>query len=539
MDPRFRGDDEARVTQGSMTYRLTYATMFDPPEALHASFEAALARVSARLGARHGLFLEGRDVDRDAIARRTSPIDTGLLLGEFALADAGDVDTAMRAAHAAFPAWRATRIAERARLVRDAGELMEQRVFDIAAALVLEVGKNRMEALGEAQETVDFLRHYADQFEAERGYERALPDDPLEGVSSRNRSVMRPHGAWVVIAPFNFPLALAGGPTAAALVTGNTVVCKAATDTPWSGRLLADCLRDAGVPPGVFQYLSGSGRDVGEALASHPLTAGITFTGSVGVGMHLVQKMGGAPYPRPCIAEMGGKNACIVTGNGDLERAAAGIVRSAYGMGGQKCSALSRLYVQHEVADDLIARVQQKVAAIRIGDPRAREHWLGPVINAGAKANHAACVALLREGGATFHVDARALDDDACARGHFVAPVFAEADLANPLWTTEMFLPILMLHRVRDRDEAMRLANDSPLGLTAGFYGGADEVAWFQEHIEAGVTYANRPQGATTGAWPGYQPFGGWKGSGSTGKAIASFHYLQQYLREQSRTVVD
>jgi 1-pyrroline-5-carboxylate dehydrogenase len=117
--------------------------------------------------------------------------------------------------------------------------------------------------------------------------------------------------------------------------------------------------------------------------------------------------------------------------------------------------------------------------------------------------------------------------------------VLAEAALDHPLWRHELFLPILMLHRVRDREEAMRLAHDSPLGLTAGFYGGADEVPWFQEHIEAGVTYANRPQGATTGAWPGYQPFGGWKGSGSTGKAIASFHYLQQYLREQSRTVVD
>ena len=522
-----------------MTYRLTYATMFDPPEALHAGFEAALARVSATLGARHGLYLEGHDVDRANVARRASPIDTGLVLGDFALADAGDVDTAMRAAHAAFPAWRATPLAERARRVRAAGDLMEQRVFDIAAALVLEVGKNRMEALGEAQETVDFFRHYADQFEAEQGYEHALPNDPLAGVSSRNRSVMRPHGAWVVIAPFNFPLALAGGPTAAALVTGNTVVCKAASDTPWSGRLLADCLRDAGLPPGVFQYLSGSGRDVGEALASHPLTAGITFTGSVGVGMHLLRKMGGPPYPRPCIAEMGGKNACIVTAHADLDRAASGIVRSAYGMGGQKCSALSRLYVQHAVADELIERVRQKIAAIRIGDPRVREHWLGPVINAGAQANHADCVALLREAGATFHAGGGGLHDAALARGHYVEPVFAEADLALPLWSTEMFLPILMLHRVRDREEAMQLANASPVGLTAGFYGGADEVPWFQEHIEAGVTYANRPQGATTGAWPGYQPFGGWKGSGSTGKAIASFHYLQQYLREQSRTVVD
>jgi 1-pyrroline-5-carboxylate dehydrogenase len=521
-----------------MTYRLTYATMFDPPEALHAGFEAALARVEKQLGARHGLHLAGRDVDRDANARRVSPIDAGLVLGEFALADADDVDTAMHAAHAAFPAWRATPLAERARLVRRAGELMEERVYDIAAALVLEVGKNRMEALGEAQETVDFFRQYADDLEKAHGFEFALPNDPLEGVVSRNRSVMRPHGAWVVIAPFNFPFALAGGPTAAALVTGNTVVCKAATDTPWSGRLLADCIRDAGFPPGVFQYLSGSGRDVGEALAHHPLTAGITFTGSVGVGMQLLRQMGGPPYPRPCIAEMGGKNPCIVTASADLDRAAAGIARSAYGMGGQKCSALSRLYVQHEVADALLEKVQAKIAAISIGDARRREHWLGPVINATAYDAYDRYVAQLRDAG-TLHAGGRQRREGDLARGFYVEPVLAEAPLGHPLWTHEMFLPIAMLHRVRDRDEAMRLANHSDLGLTAGFYGGADEVAWFHEHIEAGVTYANRPQGATTGAWPGYQPFGGWKGSGSTGKAIASFHYLQQYLREQSRTVVD
>jgi 1-pyrroline-5-carboxylate dehydrogenase len=316
-------------------------------------------------------------------------------------------------------------------------------------------------------------------------------------------------------------------------------VFKSATDTPWSGRLLAEVLRDAGFPKGTFNYLSGAGREAGEALARHPLTAGITFTGSVGVGMHLLQKMGGAPYPRPCIAEMGGKNACIVTAGADLDRAAAGIVRSAYGMGGQKCSALSRLYVQHEVADALLERLREKVRGISIGDPRKREVWLGPVVNAAAKANYASYDEQLRVSGATLQAVGPRLAEAEMPRGHFVTPLLVEAGLDHPLWRHEMFLPILMLHRVRDREDAMRLANDSPVGLTAGFYGGADEVPWFQDNIEAGVTYANRPQGATTGAWPGYQPFGGWKGSGSTGKAIASFHYLQQYLREQSRTVVD
>lgn len=527
-----------------MSFRLTYATMYDPPEAMHERFEAALARVSATLGARHGLFIDGRDVDAEHSSDRRAPFDNALQLGHFALADEADADRAMRAAQAAYPAWRATPVAERARLMRRVGDLLEERVYDIAAALVLEVGKNRMEALGEAQETVDFFRHYADDFESHAGYHHTLPDDPIEGVVSHNASVMRPYGVWVVIAPFNFPLALAGGPTAAALVTGNTVVVKGASDTPWAARLLADCIRDAGLPPGVFNYLSGSSREVGAALAQHPLVAGLTFTGSVAVGRQLMRQMAGGAWPRPCIAEMGGKNPCIVTEHADLDDAAAGIVRSAYGMSGQKCSALSRLYVHERMADALIERLQQRIGAIRVGDPRQRDHWMGPVINATAYGHYRQYIDELEAGGATVLAGGRRFGEGTggpaeFARGYFVEPTLAEAPLAHPLWQQEMFLPILTLHRVRDRDEAMRLANDTTMGLTAGFYGGADEVPWFHEHIEAGVTYANRPQGATTGAWPGYQPFGGWKGSGSTGKAIASFYYLAQYLREQSRTVVE
>jgi 1-pyrroline-5-carboxylate dehydrogenase len=522
-----------------MDFKLTYATMFDPPEAMHERFEAALGRVSDSLGGRHPLFVNGSDVATERWMARSSPIDTGLELGQFAVADRALAGHAMASARAAWPAWRSTPVAERVRLVRRVGELMAARVYDIAAALALEVGKNRMEALGEAQETADFFAHYARDFEDQHGFDRELPNDPLTGVVSRNRSVMRPFGPWVVIAPFNFPLALAGGPAAAALVTGNTVVVKGASDTPWAGRWLADCVRDAGLPPGVFNYVAGSGSEVGEALVSHADTAGLTFTGSAEVGMALIARLAGGTYPRPCIAEMGGKNPCIVTARADLERAAQGIVRSAYGMGGQKCSALSRLYVEEAVADALLERIVARIDALRIGDPLRRENWLGPVINAQAYAAFARHVEELTAGGGRILSGGRRLRDGALERGYYVQPVLAEAALSHPLWRREMFLPILLVHRVRDREEGMRLANDSDLGLTAGFYGAPDEVPWFHEHIEAGVTYANRPQGATTGAWPGYQPFGGWKGSGSTGKAIASFYYLAQYLREQSRTVVE
>jgi 1-pyrroline-5-carboxylate dehydrogenase len=522
-----------------MSFKLTYATMFDPPEELHQRFEAAMARVSGQLGQRQLLYIAGEERDSPTALEKLNPANEQQLLGEFAAATRADADAALRAAHAAWPAWRGTPAAERARLLRRAGSLIEDRVYDIAAALTLEVGKNRMEALGEAQEAADFFQVYCDEFEREQGFERNLPNDPLSGYTSRNRSVLKPYGAWVVITPFNFPIALAAGPVAAALITGNTVVLKGATATPWAGRLLADALRDAGLPAGVFNYLSGSSADIGAALVDHPLTAGVTFTGSYDIGRQITLKLQSGPYSRPCIAEMGGKNACIVTARADLTRAASGILRSAFGMGGQKCSALSRLYVHREVADALLDKLLGQMAALRIGDPARRENWLGPVATRSGYEDYARYAAQLRSGGARILSGGEQLRDGALAHGFFVRPTLAEAPADHPLWQKEMFLPIVMVQRVSSNDEAMALANASPLGLTAGFYGAAAEIPWFQQNIEAGVTYANRPQGATTGAWPGYQAFGGWKGSGSTGKAIGSFYYLPQYLREQSLTVVE
>ena len=522
-----------------MSFKLTYATMFDPPDELHVRFDAALADVESALGATHALHIAGVDRASAQHDARKSPIDQRKLLGNFPLASTDDAHAAMAAAHAAFPQWRATAPAERVRLLKRVAALIEERLFHIAAALTLEVGKNRMEALGEVQETADFFNLYADDFVAQKHFDHVLPDDPLADYRSHNRSVMKPHGAWVVIAPFNFPFALAGGPVAASLVTGNTVVFKSATDTPWSGRLLADCLRDAGFPHGVFNYLSGDGATVGAALVAHPHTAGITFTGSYAVGTAIYRAMANGLYPRPCIVEMGGKNACIVTARADLDRAASGIVRSAFGLSGQKCSALSRVYVDDAIADALIERLQEKIRTLHIGDPSHRKNWMGPVTTANALRNFESYSQRLAEHGGRVLDGGKRLRDDDMKHGYFVAPTLAEAPATHPLFQEEMFLPIVMLCRVHDREVAMRLANDSPLGLTAGCYGDDDDIAFFFEHIEAGVTYANRPQGATTGAWPGYQPFGGWKGSGSTGKAIASFYYLAQYLREQSQTRVE
>jgi len=519
-------------------FKLTYSTMFDPPAELHQRFELALAKIKSNLGREHAMLVAGKDRASSDKFEVRSPINRDWLLGVFQRGTAGDAEAAVAAARAAFPAWAALPWQERVRLLRRAARLIEERVYDIGAAMALEVGKNRMEALGEVQETADLIAWYCTQMEENRGYDRVLPNDPLAGYTSRNRSVLKPYGVWAVIAPFNFPIALAGGPIGAALVAGNCVVFKVASDTAWSGRLLAETFRDAGLPDGVCNYVTGDGATLGASLLAHADVAGVTFTGSSEVGMQVYRSFAQRPWPRPCIAEMGGKNAAIVSRRADLERAATGIVRSAFGLSGQKCSACSRVYAERPVAAELSERLAALTLALKIGDPTDQANWMGPVINATAYARYRKCSDNLAGHGKVL-AGGRQLVDGDLSKGYFCAPTVATAPLDYRLWQEEKFVPIVLVGAVDTLDEAVARANASDYGLTAGFYGAADEIEGFLGRIEAGVTYVNRPQGATTGAWPGYQPFGGWKASGTTGKAIGSFYYVQQYLREQSQTVVD
>jgi 1-pyrroline-5-carboxylate dehydrogenase len=519
-------------------FKLTYSTMFNPPPMLHEQFDAAVAGAKSQFGREYPMWIDGKARTADASTAACSPINRSWVLGRFPKGTQRDAADAIEAAHRAYAEWARTPWRERVRLLRKVAALIEQRVYPISAAVALEVGKNRMESLGEVQETADLFTWYCDQMEANDGFDRALPNDPLEGFVSRNRSVLKPYGVWSVIAPFNFPYALAGGPVAAALVTGNTVVFKTASDTPLSGWLLMDVLRDAGLPDGVVNTVTGAGAEVGQALIDHPRVAGVTFTGSYDIGMQIVRTFAAGKWPRPCIAEMGGKNAAIVSRNADLDRAATGIVRSAFGLQGQKCSACSRVYVERAVADALRERLVEKTRAISIGDPTLKQHWMGPVINEVAYLRYQKCAEQLRKHGSIF-TGAQVLARGELGNGYFVAPTVATAGFDYSLWRDEKFIPLVLVGEVDSIDEAITRANSSDYGLTAGFYGAKEEIPMFLDRIEAGVTYANRPQGATTGAWPGYQPFGGWKASGTTGKAIGSFYYLPKYLREQSQTIVD
>ena len=521
-------------------FKLTYATMFNPPEELHTYFEEALEKTRANLGKEHCMIIDGQEHFADEKFEDCSPINTDLQLGIFQKGTAEDAREALTAARKASPMWRGMRWQDRVAYLRKAADLIDDRIFDISAAMALEVGKNRLECLGDVAETADLIRYACYQMETNEGFVVQMGSDPLEGYKATNYSVLRPYGVWLVISPFNFPSALTGGPVGAALVSGNTVVMKPATDTPWVVRLLAECLRDAGIPDGVFNYVTGPGRTLGQALIESPEVDGVTFTGSYDVGMGIFRDYAQGTYVRPIILELGGKNPAIVSRHADLERAAVGIIRSAFGLQGQKCSACSRVYIEEPVYDELVSRLVDLTNKLAVGDPTDRQVYLGPVINKYSYQDFKDFIADISDGGGTFLTGGKVRTDGEFSKGYFCEPTLVEnLPMNHRLWKNEMFLPITTLTKVGSLDEAMRYANDVDYGLTAGFYGSKEETQWFFEDIQAGVTYANRPQGATTGAWPGFQPFGGWKGSGSSGKNAGGHYYLQFYMHEQIQTLIE
>ena len=512
--------------------KVTYSTLGSPDPLLHEYFEEEVADRKSKLGARYQMLINGEWVEGDGAFENRSPINTDWLLGVFPRASDSQVNQAVAAAKAAFPAWRATPWQERCDLLNKVADLISERLFEISAAVSLEIGKNRLEAIGDVEETADLIRYCVDAMRDNAGFDRQLLS---ESDQHFNRSLLKPYGVWGVIGPFNFPAALAGGPTGAALIAGNTVVLKPAAEGSLTACMIAQCVVDAGVPAGVFNLVLG-GDEPGMALTANPDLAGLTFTGSYEVGMSLIQSFTtAAGYYRPVIAEMGGKNPTIVSANADLDKAALGVMRSAFGLTGQKCSACSRVYVDATIKDEFLGKLVDLAADVKVGDPTKADTYMGPIISEQAYQAYQRYISeldsgLVLTGGETLDI----------GKGYFVAPtVVTDLPAEHRLWQHEMFAPIVAVRGVDSPDEAMRLANGVALGLTAGFYSeDPAEVDWFLDNIEAGTLYVNRATGATTGAWPGYQSFGGWKGSTGSNKAAGSWYYLQQYMREQSHTIV-
>lgn len=503
----------------------------------HERYEIAVSSVRQEFGKTYPMVIDGVEVNSaDEVFPDTCPANTKLVLGYFQKGSREDAKRAIESARRSFESWSQVDYTERAGLFRKAANIMSERKFTLAAEMSFENGKNRFEAIADVDEAIDFLRFYSEQLEQNKGFEQPM-GRLLQGEHAK--SVLKPYGVWAVIAPFNFPLAIATGMTSGALITGNTAVLKPASDTPLMSYELYRILESAGLSSGVLNYLTGSGATAGAELIENKNVAGVVFTGSWDVGSRSIVDFE-KKSPRPFIAEMGGKNGTLVTSKADLDKASEGILRGAFGFGGQKCSACSRVYVHESVKDEFVKKLVEKVAQLQVGDPTSKEVFLGPLINEKAYKNYQHYVEEAHKRGKIV-IGGEVLKEGVYSNGYFVKPtIVVDLPENDPLVKTELFVPILTVESFQNLDNAISRMNDVDYGLTAGIFSkDENEIREFFSKTQAGVLYANRSSGSTTGAMVGVQPFVGWKHSGSSGKGAGGPYYLQQFLREQSQTYYD
>ncbi|UPK05813.1 aldehyde dehydrogenase family protein [Bradyrhizobium sp. 170] len=461
-----------------------------------------------------------------------SPISPDLSLGRFPISTAADAKAAIASARAGANIWSRASLEERLAFAERWQAALAAQKYELGLAALYETGKSRIEAVGEAEECLDMVEYYSSELKANNGYTRSMNELVANEIA---RSVMKPYGVFAVIAPFNFPLALSIGMVSGALLTGSSVVFKPSPGCSLTGLLIAETLRKAGLPDGVFNIVLGDG-EVGRLLATDDGIDGVAFTGSHKTGMSIFRHMAALPHMKPVIAEMGGKNPAYVTRSADLERAAQGVARSAFGLQGQKCSACSVVYVDNVVKHEFIGKLVDFSSKLVVGDPRRAETFMGPVYgNATVKRFRAALSAVNGKGKVHF---------GGAALGHgfadnYVLPTVVELDGPDKLTREELFMPFVVVRGVDGLEAAIAEGNDIAYGLSAGiFTRDQNELQYFLDTAEAGVLYANRASGATTGAWPGAQPFCGWKGTGVSGKGGLGAWFLPQYMREQSHTIM-
>ena len=465
-----------------MPMKITYATMSTDNEEMNRAYEDALESVKPRLGQDHGVAVDGMHrKDRDFF-EEVSPIDSGIVVGRYAQAVTQDVDDAVSAAKAFAPEWEAWGWERRRDLMLAAADHMDGQLFELAALMSYEIGKNRLESLGDVAETVEFLRYYAGQITEHEGFITPLSS---HGPNDANTSVLRPFGVWGVISPFNFPMALAGGPSTGALITGNTVVIKPSNQGALMALEFHRVMLEAGLPKEALHVVTG-GDEIGDYLAHHPKVDGLTFTGSYPVGMYLYRTVN-ETRPKPVVCEMGGKNPVVVTSSADLDVATQGIVRGAFGLSGQKCSATSRVYVEEEVYDELIDKLVEATGSVAVGNPLEQGTFMGPVIDDAAVERFQKAVDEVKNSGGEVLAGGVALTEGEMAKGSYVAPTVVSAPLDSWVWKEELFVPFVAVTKVKSLEEGIALSNDTDFGLTAGLFSGEEEEidTWFNE-IQAG-----------------------------------------------------
>jgi RHH-type proline utilization regulon transcriptional repressor/proline dehydrogenase/delta 1-pyrroline-5-carboxylate dehydrogenase len=535
--PNTPRETKMSVIQVEQSRNRTQATMFrnEPladfaEEGNRRRMRDALGKVRSQLGRNYPLRIEGRPIETNGQIVSKNPSDHSQVVGYASAAEARHVNDAVAAALHALPAWWRLGARARAEYLLAAAEAMRGRRFELAAWEVFECGKQWREADGDICEAIDYCEYYAQGAIAlDLPHEVNLPGE-------ENRTEYLPRGVVGVIAPWNFPLAILTGMSVAALATGNTVVMKPAEQSPVIAAKLMEIFEEVGLPPGVLSYLPGQGEIAGAALVEHPDVALIAFTGSRNVGLAINRRAAevsaaGTKQVKRVIVEMGGKNAIIIDDDADLDEAVAGVVKSAFGYQGQKCSACSRAIVLDTVYDQFLSRLVEATRSLKVGpaeDPSAR---IGPVIDDEAFDRVQRYIEIGRhEGREALAVDVGPLAE----RGYFIGPhIFADVKPTARIAQEEIFGPVLAVIRAADLDEALRIANGADYALTGGIFSRSPaHLEQTSREMLVGNLYLNRP---ITGALVHRQPFGGFKLSGIGDKAGGP-DYLLQFVVERTIT---
>jgi 1-pyrroline-5-carboxylate dehydrogenase len=498
---------------------------FSRPEN-RAAMEAALAKVRNEFRTEYPLLIAGERVETGDKLLSLNPSRPSEVVGVHHKASAQLAAKAVESAFAFFPEWSRTLAVHRVEMLFRAAEILRRRKMEFNAWLAVEAGKTWPEAEAEVAEAIDFCDYYARQM-----LRFSAPDAPVQLPGENDQMVYIPLGVGIVIPPWNFALAILAGMTTAALVTGNTVVIKPSSDTPTVAQKFAEVLLEAGFPPQSFSLLTGSGAQVGDVLVQHPKTRFISFTGSRDVGLRINELASkpqkGQIWIRRVVAEMGGKDAIVVDSDTDLEKAVTGVLQSAFGYQGQKCSACSRAIVDAKIYDEFLDLLGKKAESLNVGPTDDPKYYMGPVINVGAKKSILEYIEVGKQEGRLI-AGGEAVESD----GYFVRPtVIADIESKDRLFQEEIFGPVLAVSKARDFDHALELANDTEYGLTGAVYtNDRSKIEKAREQFFVGNLYINRK---CTGAMVGAHPFGGFNMSGTDSKAGGP-DYLLQFLQAKS-----
>lgn len=483
------------------------------------SMISALITVAGELGRTYHLHIGGKKVTAEETFSSFNPAKSEQVIGHFQKAGEKEANDAVDAAAVAFESWSKTSAEERADYLFKAADIMRERRMELSAWMVYEVGKSWGEADGETAEAIDFLEFYGQ--EALR-YSGNKPMVPIAGEDPYTTYI--PLGVGVIIPPWNFPLAITSGMAVAAIVSGNTIVLKPSSDSPANAYQLVKIMEEVGLPDGVLNFLTGPGALAGDKLVKNPKTRFIAFTGSMEVGLNInkvaAEPQEGQLWIKRVLAEMGGKDAIIVDSEADIEDAASGVVAAAFGYGGQKCSACSRLIVVEDVHDELMEKVLQKTSELKIGDPTEGSTNVGPLINKSSLEKVEEYVEIGKGEGKLLIGGERDSDE-----GYYYKPtIYGDLDRSSRLAQEEIFGPVLAVIKAKDFDDALDIANDTIYGLTGSVYSkNKEKLGKASREFHVGNLYFNRK---CTGALVGVHPFGGFNMSGTDSKAGGSDYLL-------------